>query len=111
MRNQDPSDGPVPPPGQQASDSHEKSHEELCRAPNNWCRNNRLGKGGEGAVYLGENPADPSDKWAVKRLLDGEGDAKKFELEVSAHPPVHVCDTLSLTCACWHGPHHSDLNS
>ena len=96
MRNQDPLDGPEPPPVQQASDNFHKSYHELCCATDNWAE--KLGDGGEGAVYRGKNPANLKDKWAVKVLFD-KGDARKFELEVSASPPVEVCDTLSLTHA------------
>ena len=98
MRNLETLGSSKPPPVQQASDINQKSYEELRHATKDW--EQRLGKGGEGAVYLGENPVDPSDMWAVKRLHNGEGDARKFELEVSASPSVHVCDTLGLTCAC-----------
>lgn len=66
----------------------QKPYEELRRATNNF--KTKLGT----EVYYGENPDDPSDKWAVKVNRYDTGDAERIRLEVSVTSTPHITPGL-----------------
>ena len=67
MENHDPENGFNSPRTQadQGIDTKQASYVKLCRA-NDW--ETKLGGVGAGEVFYGENPDDPTDRWAVKML-------------------------------------------
>ena len=81
MQRQDSEESLESPQSQLWLNSKQKSYEQLRLATNDF--NKKLGTGGDGEVFYGVNPLDPNDKWAVKKLLVGADDVKKFRNEVS----------------------------